>query len=98
MSFHNRICAALDFGSWREAEPFARTIAPHVGLLKVGLEIFTAEGPPAVRAAAAPGSSSSPGKKVHSPTRGTGPFFPMSQPRRSSTPAAASGAWEADKS
>src|SRR5512145_835693 len=55
MDFHNRICAALDFRSWREAEPFARTIAPHVGLLKVGLEIFTAEGPSAVCAAAALG-------------------------------------------
>ncbi len=52
MNFQNRICAALDFGSWREAEPFARRIVPHVGLLKVGLEIFAAEGPNAVRAAA----------------------------------------------
>jgi orotidine-5'-phosphate decarboxylase len=51
----DRICAALDFGSWREAEPFARTIAPAVGMLKVGLELFVAEGPPAVRAAAALG-------------------------------------------
>jgi len=55
MDFQNRICAALDFGSWREAEPFARTIAPHVGLLKVGLELFTAEGPSVVRAAASLG-------------------------------------------
>jgi orotidine-5'-phosphate decarboxylase len=51
----DRICAALDFGSWREAEPFARTVAPAVGMLKVGLELFVAEGPPAVRAAAALG-------------------------------------------
>ena len=51
----DRICAALDFPSWREAEPFARTVAPAVGMLKVGLEIFAAEGPPAVRAAAALG-------------------------------------------
>ena len=55
MDFQNRICAALDFASWREAEPFAHAIAPHVGLLKVGLELFTAEGPAAVRAAAALG-------------------------------------------
>jgi orotidine-5'-phosphate decarboxylase len=55
MDYQNRICAALDFASWREAEPFARKIAPHVGLLKVGLEIFTAEGPQAVRAAASLG-------------------------------------------
>jgi len=51
----DRICAALDFPSWREAEPFARAVAPAVGMLKVGLELFTAEGPPAVRAAAALG-------------------------------------------
>jgi orotidine-5'-phosphate decarboxylase len=53
--FANPICAALDFGGWAEAEPFARRIAPHVGLLKVGLELFTAEGPPVVRAAASLG-------------------------------------------
>jgi len=50
-----RICAALDFGAWAAAEPFARAIAPHVGMLKVGLELFAAEGPAAVRAAAALG-------------------------------------------
>jgi orotidine-5'-phosphate decarboxylase len=50
-----RICSALDFGSWREAEPFARAVAPHVGMLKVGLELYLAEGAPAVRAAAALG-------------------------------------------
>jgi orotidine-5'-phosphate decarboxylase len=50
-----RICVALDFPSWREAEPFARTVAPGVGILKVGLELFAAEGPQAVRAAAALG-------------------------------------------
>jgi orotidine-5'-phosphate decarboxylase len=50
-----RICAALDFPSWERAEPFARAVAPHVGMLKVGLELFAAEGPPAVRAAAALG-------------------------------------------
>jgi orotidine-5'-phosphate decarboxylase len=51
----DRICAALDFPSWERAEPFARAIAPAVGMLKVGLELFTAEGPAAVRAAAALG-------------------------------------------
>ena len=50
-----RICCALDFGTWAEAAPFAARIAPHVGLLKVGLELYVAEGPPAVRAAAALG-------------------------------------------
>jgi orotidine-5'-phosphate decarboxylase len=51
----DRICAALDFPSWSAAEPFAQKIAPHVGMLKVGLEMFAAEGPAAVRAAAALG-------------------------------------------
>jgi orotidine-5'-phosphate decarboxylase len=50
-----RICAALDFGAWSAAEPFARRLAPHVGMLKVGLELFVAEGPQVVRAAAALG-------------------------------------------
>lgn len=50
-----RICCALDFGSWAAAEPFARRIAPQVGMLKVGLELYVAEGAPAVRAAAALG-------------------------------------------
>ncbi|MFY3743203.1 orotidine-5'-phosphate decarboxylase [Anaeromyxobacter sp. Red801] len=50
-----RICAALDFPTSAAAEPFARAVAPEVGLLKVGLELFAAEGPAAVRAAAALG-------------------------------------------
>ncbi|ABC83709.1 orotidine-5'-phosphate decarboxylase [Anaeromyxobacter dehalogenans] len=47
-----RICAALDFPTFAAAEPFARAVAPEVGILKVGLELFAAEGPAAVRAAA----------------------------------------------
>ncbi len=55
MNPRDRICAALDFSTWTAAEPFARAIAPEVGLLKVGLELFAAEGPAAVRAASALG-------------------------------------------
>ncbi len=55
MTASDRICAALDFPSWQRAEPFARAIAPAVGMLTVGLELFTAEGPAVVRAAAALG-------------------------------------------
>ena len=55
MTSAERLCAALDFPSLAAAEPFARRIAPHVGMLKVGLELFVAEGPPAVRAVAALG-------------------------------------------
>lgn len=53
MEPRDRLCAALDFPAWREAEAFARQVAPAVGMLKVGLELFAAEGPAAVRAAAA---------------------------------------------
>jgi orotidine-5'-phosphate decarboxylase len=55
MNPSERICAALDFPSLLAAEPFARAVAPHVGMLKVGLELFAAEGPAAVRAIAALG-------------------------------------------
>jgi orotidine-5'-phosphate decarboxylase len=55
MEPRDRLCAALDFPTWREAEAFARAVAPAVGMLKVGLELFAAEGPAAVRAAAALG-------------------------------------------
>jgi orotidine-5'-phosphate decarboxylase len=55
MNASERICAALDFPTLSEAERFARRIAPHVGMLKVGLELFAAEGPAAVRAIAALG-------------------------------------------
>ncbi len=52
MTGSKRLCAALDFPSWAAAEPFARAVAPAVGMLKVGLELFAAEGPEAVRRAA----------------------------------------------
>ena len=55
MNASERICAALDFPALPEAEAYARVIAPHVGVLKVGLELFAAEGPAAVRAVAALG-------------------------------------------
>jgi orotidine-5'-phosphate decarboxylase len=55
MANRDRVCAALDFSTWAAAERFARAVAPEVGMLKVGLELFAAEGPPAVRAAAALG-------------------------------------------
>jgi orotidine-5'-phosphate decarboxylase len=52
VKLRNPICAALDFPSWREAEAFARAVTPDVGMFKVGFELFAAEGPSAVRAAA----------------------------------------------
>jgi orotidine-5'-phosphate decarboxylase len=55
MHASDRICAALDFAAWADAEAFASRIAPAVGMFKVGLELFTAEGPGVVRRVAALG-------------------------------------------
>ncbi|HZF76649.1 MAG TPA: orotidine-5'-phosphate decarboxylase [Acetobacteraceae bacterium] len=49
------LCVALDSPSLPVAEGWARQVAPHAGLLKVGLELFSAEGGAAVRAVAAHG-------------------------------------------
>jgi orotidine-5'-phosphate decarboxylase len=42
------ICLALDVPTLAEAKELATACAPHVGMFKVGLELFTAEGPKAV--------------------------------------------------
>ena len=47
------IVAALDVSSIEDADRLAALLAPHVGLLKVGLELIWAEGPAAVRRVAA---------------------------------------------
>ncbi|KAA2213834.1 orotidine-5'-phosphate decarboxylase [Teichococcus oryzae] len=47
------IIAALDTPDSGRAEAWARAVAPHVGLLKVGLELFCAAGPQVVRQVAA---------------------------------------------
>ncbi len=49
------LCVALDAPDLATAEGWARTVAPHAGLLKVGLELFSAEGGQAVRRIAAHG-------------------------------------------
>ena len=49
------LVAALDVSSLEEAERLAAILAPHVGMLKVGLELLWAEGPGAVRGVAAHG-------------------------------------------
>jgi orotidine-5'-phosphate decarboxylase len=43
------LIVALDVSDLDEAERLAATVAPHVGMLKVGLELFWAHGPDAVR-------------------------------------------------
>jgi orotidine-5'-phosphate decarboxylase len=51
----NPLILALDVSELQEAEELAERLAPHVGLLKVGLELFSAIGPDAVRAVSAHG-------------------------------------------
>jgi orotidine-5'-phosphate decarboxylase len=46
------LCVALDAPDLATAERWAQAVAPHAGLLKVGLELFSAEGAAAVRAIA----------------------------------------------
>lgn len=45
----NPIVAALDVSDLARAEELAEALGPHVGMLKVGLELFWAGGPEAVR-------------------------------------------------
>ena len=49
------LCVALDAPDLATAEAWAGVVAPHAGLLKVGLELFSAEGGAAVRRIAAHG-------------------------------------------
>src|SRR5437868_2666087 len=48
----NRICAALDLPDPVSAAQLASKLAGHVGLFKIGLELFVAHGPAAVDAGA----------------------------------------------
>lgn len=48
-SAKDRLIIALDFPDLESARELARLIGPEVGLLKVGLELFNAEGPRAIR-------------------------------------------------
>lgn len=50
-----RLAFALDYPSLQQAERGAELVAPHVGVLKVGLELFIQEGPPAVAMASSLG-------------------------------------------
>ena len=49
MTSHNPLIVALDFPAWDEAEIMAKKLAPAVRFFKIGMELFTAEGPDAVR-------------------------------------------------
>lgn len=46
----NRLIVALDLPTLREAVDLARCLAPHVAAVKIGSQLFTAEGPRAVAA------------------------------------------------
>lgn len=48
----HRIALALDLPRWSEAQPFLEPLLPHLGWLKIGLELFVREGPTIVREAA----------------------------------------------
>ena len=47
---NNRVIVALDVATLPEATDLARRLGPHVGAVKIGSQLFTAEGPSAVRA------------------------------------------------
>lgn len=51
-SAQERLIVALDVPTAEEALRLIRLLAPHVGLFKIGLQLYTAEGPRVVRAAA----------------------------------------------
>jgi len=46
----SRVIVALDVGSLSEATDLARRLAPHVAAVKIGSQLFTAEGPQAAQA------------------------------------------------
>lgn len=45
---HNPLCFAMDYPSLSEARDLATQLSPHLGMLKVGLELFVREGKAAV--------------------------------------------------
>jgi orotidine-5'-phosphate decarboxylase len=55
MNPKDRLIVALDVDSWERAERLVDELGPHVGMFKVGQELFTAEGPEVVRSIVASG-------------------------------------------
>lgn len=49
MNHENKLIVALDVPTLAEAEALAKKLAPAVRFFKIGMELFTAEGPEAVR-------------------------------------------------
>ncbi len=56
MSASDRVCIALDYPRAAEAVAMAQRLAGRAGWMKVGLEVFVAEGPPLVERIAATGA------------------------------------------
>jgi orotidine-5'-phosphate decarboxylase len=56
MSASDRVCIALDYPRGAEAVAMAQRLAGRAGWMKVGLEVFVAEGPPLVERIAATGA------------------------------------------
>ena len=56
MNPRDRLIVALDVDSKDRAERLVEALAPHVGMFKVGKELFTAEGPDVVRSIIAGGA------------------------------------------
>lgn len=61
----DRIALALDLPSLDDARPLLARVGPEVGCVKVGLELFTAEGPRAVQAVHDAGSACFLDLKLH---------------------------------
>ncbi|HEY0074912.1 MAG TPA: orotidine-5'-phosphate decarboxylase [Abditibacteriaceae bacterium] len=53
-SNHKRVFVALDVPTTQDAKTLAKQVAPHVGGYKIGLELFTSEGPRIVEEIGAP--------------------------------------------
>jgi orotidine-5'-phosphate decarboxylase len=56
MTSSDRVCIALDFPGGEQAVSMAQRLAGRAGWMKVGLEVFVAEGPPLVEKIAATGA------------------------------------------
>lgn len=65
MAACNRLAFALDVASLEEAEKWLELLAPHVGVFKVGLELFTRLGPAAVETVHARGAECFLDLKLH---------------------------------
>ena len=64
-SARDRLIVALDVGTWSEAISLARALAPFASWMKIGLQLFTAEGPDLIRAVRETGAKAFLDLKLH---------------------------------